>query len=113
MHDCPFLDTLHAFAIQPTTIGVRAVALLCMTFCLIMHGAFLKNGLKLQNALGFFKLFMLFVIAVSGLFSLVGVPGFAVRAGYDIPHNFTWSSFWEGSGIGLNAFVTGMYNVIW
>ncbi|OJA08874.1 hypothetical protein AZE42_01735 [Rhizopogon vesiculosus] len=105
--------TLHAFAIQPTTINVRVVALLCMTFCLVMHGAFLNYGLKLQNALGFFKLFVLLIIAVSGLFSLAGVPGFAVRAGYDIPHNYRWSSFWEGSDIGLNAFVTGMYNVIW
>ncbi|KAJ8586142.1 hypothetical protein M405DRAFT_823855 [Rhizopogon salebrosus TDB-379] len=105
--------TLHVFAIQPTTINVRAAALLCMTFCLIMHGAFLNYGLKLQNALGFFKLFVLLMIAISGLFSLAGVPGFTVRAGYDVPNNFTWSSFWEGSDIGLNAFVTGMYNVIW
>ncbi|OAX41008.1 amino acid transporter [Rhizopogon vinicolor AM-OR11-026] len=105
--------TLHAFAIQPTTINVRVVALLCMTFCLVMHGAFLNYGLKLQNALGFFKLFVLLVIAISGLFSLAGVPGFTVRAGYDIPHNYRWSSLWEGSDIGLNAFVTGMYNVIW
>jgi amino acid transporter len=78
-----------------------------------MHGAFLNYGLKLQNALGFFKLFVLLMIAISGLFSLAGVPGFTVRAGYDVPNNFTWSSFWEGSDIGLNAFVTGMYNVVW
>ncbi|KAG1747703.1 APC amino acid permease [Suillus lakei] len=105
--------TLNALAIQPTNVNVRVVALLCSTFCLTAHGAFLNYGLKLQNALGFFKLFVLVIIAVSGLFSLAGVPGFAVRAGYNVPHNFTWSSFWEGSDIGLNAFVTGMYNVIW
>ncbi|KAG2066674.1 APC amino acid permease [Suillus decipiens] len=105
--------TLNALEIQPTTINVRVVAFLCSTFCLAAHGAFLNYGLKLQNALGFFKLFVLLVIAVSGLFSLVGVPGFAVHDEYDIPHNFTWSSFWEGSNIGPNAFVTGMYNVIW
>ena len=78
-----------------------------------MHGVFLNYGVKLQNTLGFFKLFVLLIIAVSGLFSLAGVPGFAVLPGYDVPDNFTWSSFWEGSGIGVNAFVTGMYNVIW
>ncbi|KAG2066670.1 amino acid transporter [Suillus decipiens] len=105
--------TLNAFAIQPTTVNVRVVALLCSTFCVMAHGVFLNYGLKLQNALGFFKLFVLFIIAVSGLFSLVGVPGFAIHDEYDIPHNFTWSSFWEGSNIGPNAFVTGMYNVIW
>ncbi|KAG2107010.1 APC amino acid permease [Suillus discolor] len=105
--------TLNALAIQPTTVNVRVAGFLCSTFCLIIHGGFLDYGLKLQDALGFFKLFVLFIIAVSGLFSLVGVPGFAVRGEYDIPHNFEWSSFWEGSGISLNAFITGMYNVIW
>ncbi|KAG2144710.1 APC amino acid permease [Suillus bovinus] len=105
--------TLNALAIQPTTVNVRVVAFLCSTFCLIAHGAFLNYGLKLQDALGFFKLFVLLIITISGLFSLAGVPGFAVRAGYDVPHNFTWSSFWEGSDIGLNAFITGMYNVVW
>lgn len=105
--------TLNALAIQPTTVNVRVVAFLCSTFCLAAHGAFLDYGLKLQNALGFFKLSVLLIIAVSGLFSLAGVPRFAVHAGYDIPHNFTWSSFWEGSDIGMNGFVTGMYNVIW
>ncbi|KAG2357449.1 amino acid/polyamine transporter I [Suillus spraguei] len=105
--------TLNALEIQPTTVNVRVAGFLCSTFCLAAHGAFLNYGLKLQNILGFFKLFVLLIIAVSGLFSLVGVPGFAVRDEYDIPHNFRWSSFWEGSNIGPNAFVTGMYNVIW
>ncbi|KAG2354975.1 amino acid/polyamine transporter I [Suillus spraguei] len=105
--------TLNALEIQPTTVNVRVAGFLCSTFCLAAHGAFLNYGLKLQNILGFFKLFVLLIIAVSGLFSLVGVPGFAVRDEYDIPHNFRWSSFWEGSIIGPNAFVTGMYNVIW
>ncbi|KAG2118394.1 APC amino acid permease [Suillus clintonianus] len=105
--------TLNALAIQPTIVNVRVVAFLCSTFCLIAHGAFLNSGLKIQNALCLFKFFVLLTIALSGLFSLAGVPGFVVRDGYDIPHNFTWSSFWEGSDIGLNAFVMGMYNVIW
>ena len=72
----------------------------------------MNYGVKLQNALGFFKLFVLLTIIVSGLFNLAGVPGFAILPGYDVPDNFTWSSFWEGSNIGINAFVTGMYTII-
>jgi hypothetical protein len=43
----------------------------------------------------------------------MGVPGFSVREGYEVPRNFEWSKVWEGSGTGANAFVTGLYNVIW
>ncbi|KAH9477578.1 High-affinity methionine permease [Psilocybe cubensis] len=38
---------------------------------------------------------------------------FQVREGYEKPDNFKWEKFWEGSGTGLNAFVSGVYNVIW
>jgi len=72
-----------------------------------------KFGLLLQNALGVFKLVILFAIAFSGISCLLGVPGFAVRDGYEVPRNFEWSKMWEGSGTGANAFVTGLYNVIW
>jgi len=67
----------------------------------------------LQNTLGFSKLLILFAIALSGIFCLLGVPGFSVREGYEVPRNFEWSKMWAGSGTGANAFVTGLYNVIW
>ncbi|KAH7882813.1 APC amino acid permease [Phlebopus sp. FC_14] len=105
--------TLHALSVQSTPTNVRIIALLCSTFCLIVHGAFLKFGLKLQNILGAFKLIVLVLVAGSGILSLTGMPGFAVGDEYDPPNNFAWSTFWEGSNFGANAFVTGMYNVIW
>jgi hypothetical protein len=73
----------------------------------------LKWGVRLQNVLGSFKLVVLSAVALAGLLSLLGVPGFQVSDQYEQPHNFEWKKFWEGSGIGVNAFVTGMYNVIW
>lgn len=78
-----------------------------------MHSVFLKQGLLLQNTLGFFKVIALIAIAISGIFHLLGVPGFALQSGVDIPKNFDRDTFWEGSGAGVNAFVTGMTNVIW
>jgi hypothetical protein len=89
------------------------MAFLSLTFCLLIHGTLLKWGLRLQNALGFFKLVILFAIAVSGMLCLIGVPGFSVRDGYEVPRNFEWSQIWEGSGKDANAYVTGLYNVIW
>ena len=106
-------DTLHALAYERTPTNVRIVAFLCSTFCLVVHGAFLKFGVRLQDALGIFKLVLLVLVAGSGFLCLIGAPGFAVGAEYDQPNNYTWGTFWEGSNFGANSFVIGMYNVIW
>lgn len=78
-----------------------------------MHGTWLAPwGLRLQNTLGAGKLLVLTSIGLCGLLSLVGMPGFHIRPGYEIPDN--WHSMWEGSrGKGANAFVSGLYNVMW
>jgi hypothetical protein len=106
-------DALNALAYQPTPTNIRVAAFLCSTFCLVVHGSFLNFGLRLQNTLGAFTLLVLVLMACSGLLSLAGAPGFSVGDEYDQPNNFTWITFWEGSNFGANAFITGMYNVIW
>ncbi|KAG6899249.1 hypothetical protein C0993_011951, partial [Termitomyces sp. T159_Od127] len=97
----------------PNRWNTRLVAFFCLTFCLLAHGTMHKFGLFLQNALGFSKLLILFVISASGLLCLVGVPGFAIREGYEKPRNLGWNKMWEGSRTDVNSFVTGMYSVIW
>ncbi|THU84242.1 APC amino acid permease [Dendrothele bispora CBS 962.96] len=102
---------LHALALPPTRWTTRIAAFLCLTFVLIMHGVFLKAGIKLQNSLGLFKLVILSVVAISGILCLLGV--FEVQEGYEKPDNLRWEKMWEGSRFEANAFVTGLYNVIW
>ncbi|KAF5340173.1 hypothetical protein D9758_014988 [Tetrapyrgos nigripes] len=102
---------LHALALPPTRWLTRFVAFLCLTFILIIHGVFLKAGLKLQNTLGLLKLFILSAVALSGILCLLGV--FEVKEGYEKPDNLRWGKMWEGSRLEANAFVTGLYNVIW
>ena len=106
-------DMLHSLSIDPTWFNTRLVAFSCLTSICLIHGIFLKLGLRLQNALGVFKLVVFTLIAVSGILCLAGVKGIQVRDEYEKPDNFTWSKFWEGSGTGSNAFVNGLYNVIW
>ncbi|KAF8067975.1 APC amino acid permease [Lyophyllum atratum] len=104
---------VHSLGLTPSRYNTRFAAFLCLTFCLLAHGTLHKVGLRIQNTLGFSKLVILCAIAVSGVFCLVGVPGFAVKDGYEKPRNFEWDKMWEGSGTGANAFVTALYNVIW
>ncbi|KAJ7135647.1 amino acid permease-domain-containing protein [Mycena epipterygia] len=104
---------LHTLEITPTRFSSRLVAILVLTFCLLVHGTLLKFGVRLQNTLGAFKLVILAAISLLGILSLLDVPGFAVRAPYEVPHNFQWARLWEGSGTGANGFVTALYSVIW
>ena len=73
-------DTLHAIdpTSPPSPRSARLAGVACITFALVLHGTALKAGLRLQNALGMFKLFVLLGIALSGLAVLAGVPGFHI-----------------------------------
>ncbi|KAJ7488059.1 APC amino acid permease [Mycena latifolia] len=104
---------LHALEITPTRFSSRFVAILVLTFCLLVHGTLLKFGVRLQNTLGAFKLIILAAISLLGILCLFNVPGFTVREPYEVPHNFQWARLWEGSGTGVNGFVTALYSVIW
>lgn len=73
----------------------------------------MTTGLRLQNTLGFFKLLILTSIVIVGIAHLAGVPGFELKGDVEVPDNLQWSRLWEGSGNGVNAFVMGLYNVIW
>ena len=71
----------------------------------------LKWGVRLQNTLGMFKFVVLTLISISGVLCLAGVT--KVREEYEKPDNLRWDKLWEGSGTGANAFVSGLYNIIW
>ena len=100
-------DMLHALSIEPTWFNTRLVAFSCLTSICLIHGTLLGLGLRLQNTLGVLKLLVLALISVSG------IKGIQVRDEYEKPDNFTWAKIWQGSGTGTNAFVNGLYNVIW
>lgn len=67
----------------------------------------------MQNILGFSKLFILLATILLGIFHLVGVPGFGLQEGVDIPHNLEWATLWEGTNSGALGLITGFFNVIW
>lgn len=93
---------------EVTQWNQRAIGVACITFAFIMHSMFMKWGLRLQNALGTFKVVILLLIAFSGFGALAG----HIKLPEDEkPHNF--SNAFEGTSSNANAFVVGLYNVIW
>ena len=107
------LDLLHSLYIEPTWLNTRLVAFTALTSICLIHGTLLKQGLRLQNTLGALKLIVLALIPVSGFLYLAGVKGIKIGDEYEKPNNFTWDTFWEGSGTGPSTFVNSLYNVIW
>ena len=98
---------------EGTTSNVRQIAFGCVTVSFIVHSCFMTTGLRLQNALGFFKLLILISIVIAGIAHLAEVPGFELKGDVEVPDNLQWSRLWKGSGNGATAFVTGLYSVIW
>ncbi|THH13249.1 hypothetical protein EW146_g6945 [Bondarzewia mesenterica] len=93
---------------EVTQWNQRGIGIACVTFALIVHSVFLKWGLRLQNALGVFKIVILLLISFSGFGALAG----HIKLPEDQkPHNFR--NAFEGTSSNANAFVLGLYNVIW
>ncbi|KAL4253045.1 hypothetical protein ABKN59_002223 [Abortiporus biennis] len=104
---------LHAIHPSPTPspAASRFLSLLCITFAFLLHGTQLKWGIRLQNLLAVFKLLILTGMALIGLLVIAKAPGFRLK---HPPRNFEWETMWKGSfSGGANAFVNGLYTVIW
>lgn len=104
---------IHAIGVTPSHTNTLAVALCGLTLVTLLHGTTVQWGIRLQNALGAFKLLVLSAISIIGLLSFAGVPGFQVREEYEKPHNLEWKHIWQGSNLDAYDFVTGLYNIIW
>jgi amino acid transporter len=72
---------------------------------MLLHGTALKWGLRLQNFLGIFKLFVLLFVIVTGFVALRG------HLKVKPPHNFT--NIFEGTTLSASSICSSLYNVIW
>lgn len=83
----------------------RGIGLACVTFSFLIHAFSVKWGLRLQNALGAFKLVVILIIVVTGWVALSG------RLNIEKTHAFSNSfSGHTPTGYGI---VMALYNVIW
>ncbi|KAL7275044.1 methionine permease [Rhizina undulata] len=97
---------LNAAGVEVNRWNQRGVGLACITAAFLIHGTALKWGLRLQNALGVFKLAVLVLVVVSGWAALSGHVKLEKK-----PDNFT--NAFEGTTGSAYGVVTALYNVIW
>lgn len=96
---------LNAARVEPTRWSERGIGVAVVTFALLLHGCLPRWGLRLQNALGFFKVGLLLFIVCAGFAALAG----HVRGGAPSPSNFT-DSFDGVQNVDAASFVNGLYS---
>jgi amino acid transporter len=84
----------------------RGIAMACLASACLIHGTSVKWGLRLQNTLGFIKLFIVLIIVFAGWAALAGVTQLETA-----PDNFT--NAFAGTTSDANNIVAALYSVIW
>ncbi|KAK9477815.1 amino acid/polyamine transporter I [Lipomyces japonicus] len=97
---------LNAVNVPIDRFNQRLVGLCCITFAFLIHSTAMKWGLRLQNALGLIKLFIILIIIFSGFAALAG------HINIDQQPDTLQRGF-EGTTGSAYSVVTALYNVIW
>lgn len=100
------IDMIHAIGSEITQWNTRLIGWVCLTSITLIHSFFLNWGLRIQNTLALVKISILLFLILSGLLVFSGIISIPDR-----PDNF--SNIWEGTRKDPNAFVSGLYSVIW
>ncbi|TFK71674.1 high affinity methionine permease [Pluteus cervinus] len=98
---------LRAANIDPGLWTLRAVGFLCVTFAFLIHGTALKWGLRIQNLLGFFKIFVLFIVIGTGFVALYKRTKVGENPQDDSKPDYPVTT------VSVSSFCLSLYNVIW
>lgn len=102
--------TLYAFDIEATDYRRKSLAVGLLTVITIIHGCFLKLGIRIQNFLGWIKVFLVVFMIASGLFVVMFRP----RGDRGTRSHFPASSdIWEGSDWSWGIISTSLFKVFY
>lgn len=108
---------LFAFDIQGNDFTRKTLALSLITIITIIHGRWLKLGIRIQNFLGWIKVGLIIFMVISGLFVVLVRPDrdLSDALGKHRVHSaaFGWSEFWEGSNWSWGVISTALFKVFY
>jgi amino acid transporter len=93
---------------NPSVFQSRAVALVCITSVVVLHGMFPRAGRALFNILGFFKVAVLIIITLSGLGVMTGMIELESR-----PNNFKDMFKNDGFGGDMYSFAIALLRIFY
>jgi len=99
---------------EPSSILLKLTSFACVTLTFLLHGTAVEWGLRVQNTLGVFKLFVLVMVAATGLVALKnGIPTVAGIQQEDYQwrgrHNFV--DMWKGTNVSASSLCLCLYSV--
>ncbi|EED20895.1 methionine permease, putative [Talaromyces stipitatus ATCC 10500] len=105
--------TYFAFNIEPSDLQNKILAVGWLTSVTIIHGCFMRTGIAIQNALGWVKIFLVFFMALSGLYVILfrqpgDLTGVTARGEGDI-----WKDLWADSDWSWNTISTSLFKVFY
>ncbi|KAJ3567535.1 hypothetical protein NP233_g6305 [Leucocoprinus birnbaumii] len=99
---------------QPSQAVLQTTAFSCITFAFLLHGTAYRLGLRVQNALGVFKLLTILIVVATGLSALRnGIPTEAGMPQDRWRGRENFKNMWKGTSRSLVSLCTGLYSVIW
>lgn len=99
---------------EPSSVLLKLTSFTCVTLTFLLHGTAVEWGLRVQNALGVFKLFVLVMVAATGLVALKnGVPTVAgiQQEGYQWRGRQNFVGMWKGTNVSASSLCLCLYSV--
>lgn len=102
---------------EPTEFQSKALAVGLLTVITFIHGRFLKAGIRIQNTLGWIKVFLVAIMAITGLFVIAFHPReetvvqpSGTRAATSL---FSWDELWRDTNWSWGSMSTSLFKVFY
>jgi amino acid transporter len=102
--------TLYAFDLEATDFRRKSLAVGLLTAITIIHGCFMKTGIRIQNFLGWIKIGLVIFMVFSGLFVVV----FQIHGSDEARSHFpAGKDMWQGSDWSWGIISTSLFKVFY
>ncbi|KAI8939275.1 hypothetical protein NX059_005101 [Plenodomus lindquistii] len=102
--------TLYAFDIEATDFARKSLAVGLLTVITIIHGCFMKTGMRIQNFLGWIKIGLVVFMICSGLFVVLLRPAGTGTTRSNFP---TGPDLWKGTDWSWGTISTSLFKVFY
>jgi len=99
---------------EPSSVLLKLTSFACVTLTFLLHGTAVEWGLRVQNTLGVFKLFVLVIVAATGLVALKnGIPTVAgiQQEDYQWRGRQNFVGMWKGTNVSASSLCLCLYSV--
>lgn len=100
---------LFAFGVEPTEFSQKTLAVGLLTAITIVHGCFMKTGIRIQDFLGWIKVGLVLFMALTGMY-VVLFRDKDSQLRLETPRA-SWDALWEGSNWGWGTLSTAFFKV--